>query len=246
MKLPKVSSGAPVEVVSCGRVSHGKMTGAHGRWYGDACSAAFALELVGERWALLVARELMLGPLRFTDLRAALPAISAKTLTERLEWLESIGVVRRDILPPPAPARLYTLTEWGRGLEDVLQALGRWGVRSPLHDPSLPLTPVSLMLSLRTMLDRAAAAGPPIDVAFAIAGQHFAVRIADGDMAVCRSPAPPERADLRFIAAAAGELLPLFYGKRQPAPGSTLTIEGDPDLAARCIALFALPGKARG
>src|SRR3569623_2010509 len=83
------------------------------RWYEDACAAAHALDLVGERWALLVMRELMLGPKRFGDLRADLPGISANTLTQRLEGLEANGLVKRRKLPPPASAQVYELTEWG-------------------------------------------------------------------------------------------------------------------------------------
>ena len=82
-----------------------KETKAHGKWYDDACGTAFALELVGERWSLLIVRELMLGPRRFTDLRAGLPSISAKVLTERLEGLEKAGILTRRLLPPPASAQ---------------------------------------------------------------------------------------------------------------------------------------------
>src|ERR1700741_3963444 len=101
-------------------------TGRHGRWYDDACGTAFALELIGERWALLIVRELMLGPRRFNDLRGALPAISAKVLTERLEGLERAGVLARRRLPPPVASRVYELTEWGYRAEEVILALGRW------------------------------------------------------------------------------------------------------------------------
>src|SRR5919202_1695418 len=110
------------------------------RRYEDACGAAHALDLVGERWALLVMRELMLGPKRFSDLRADLPGISANVLTQRLESLEAAGVLTRRKLPPPASAQVYELTPWGYESEPIFQALGRWATRSPLHDPSLPLS----------------------------------------------------------------------------------------------------------
>ena len=122
------------------------------RWYEDACGTALALEFVGERWALLVIRELMLGPRRFSDLRGDLSGISANVLTQRLEGLERSGIVRRRKLPPPASAQVYELTEWGLEAEPIFQTLGRWAVRSPLHDPMRPLSAVSAMLSLRTML----------------------------------------------------------------------------------------------
>src|SRR4249919_2386031 len=108
------------------------------RWYGDACATAHALDLVGERWALLVMRELIFGPKRFSDLRASLPGISANVLTQRLEGLEQSGLVARRRLPPPAAAQVYELTEWGYESEPIFQALGRWASRSPLHDPTLP------------------------------------------------------------------------------------------------------------
>src|SRR5215208_5385443 len=110
------------------------------RSYEDACGAAHALDLVGERWALLVIRELLLGPKRFSDLRADLPGISANTLTHRLEGLEEIGLVVRRRLPPPANAQVYELTPWGYEAEPIIQTLGRWATRSPGHDPGLPLS----------------------------------------------------------------------------------------------------------
>ncbi len=101
-----------------------KETNAHGKWYDDACGTAFALELIGERWALLIIRELMFGGRRFSDLRGGLPSISAKVLTERLEGLERAGIVQRRQLPPPAAAQVYELTKWGYGAEESIQALG--------------------------------------------------------------------------------------------------------------------------
>src|SRR5215210_5178215 len=131
----------------------------HGRQYHDACAAAHALDLIGERWALLVMRELMLGPKRFSDLRASLPGISANVLSQRLEALVAAGVLARRKLPPPAAAQVYELTAWGYESEPIFQALGRWAVRSPQHDPTLPLSTVSLFLSFRTMLDAERARG---------------------------------------------------------------------------------------
>ena len=123
------------------------------RTYDDGCAAAHALDLVGERWALLVVRELLLGPKRFTDLRSGLPHASPNVLAQRLRDLEAAGVVRRGKLPPPAASRIYELTEWGRDLEPVIIALGRWGVRSPSKPPDAELGVDSLILSFRTMFD---------------------------------------------------------------------------------------------
>jgi len=97
------------------------------RRYGDGCAIAVALDHIGERWALLVVRELLLGPKRFTDLQEGLPRAGAKVLAQRLKELEATGVVRRRKLPPPASSQVYELTGWGAGLEPVVVALGHWG-----------------------------------------------------------------------------------------------------------------------
>ena len=104
--------------------------------------------MVGERWALLVVRELLLGPQRFSDLRTALPAASSNLLTDRLRELEARGVIARRKLAPPAGSWVYELTEWGRELEPILLALGDWGLRVPRAEGSTVNT-TSMMLFLR-------------------------------------------------------------------------------------------------
>src|ERR1700694_602074 len=120
------------------------------RKYGEGCAVSHALDVIGERWALLVVRELLLGPKRFTDLRAGLDGISPNVLTQRLEELEQVAIVRRRKMAPPAGAWGYELTEWGTQLEPVVVALGRWAARSPFL-PEGPLGVDSLILSFRTM-----------------------------------------------------------------------------------------------
>jgi DNA-binding HxlR family transcriptional regulator len=119
------------------------------RSYGDACGIARALDVVGERWALLVVRELLLGPQRFSDLRFALPNASSNLITDRLHELEDRGVVHHRKLPPPANAWVYELTEWGRGLEPIVLALGGWGIRVPLPPAPRTLSATSALLFLR-------------------------------------------------------------------------------------------------
>ena len=126
---------------------------ANWRRYRDACGAAQGLDLVGERWTLLVVRELLLGPKRFTDLRGGLPGISTNILADRLETLELSGVVRRRTLPAPAASKVYELTDWGRDLEQVVAAIGRWGVRSPWRSEEDAIGVDGLMVSFRTMFD---------------------------------------------------------------------------------------------
>lgn len=218
----------------------------HGRWYDDACAAAFAMELIGERWSLPVIRELMLGGRRFSDVRASLPGISAKVLTERLESLEAAGIVKRQAITAPAPAKLYALTDWGLALEDVMQALGRWSVQSPEHNPRLPLTPVSLMLSMRTMLDPAPDADWEVTVRFQVGEDRFLGRVEGGELRIERMEDGEVRTDIAFRAPDANAYLGVLYGKQAlDAPGVMLEAEGDPDLVARFIGLFRLPEKRR-
>jgi DNA-binding HxlR family transcriptional regulator len=216
----------------------------HGKWYGDACGTAFAMELVGERWSMLIIRELMLGGRRFSDLRASLPGISAKVLTERLAGLEQAGVVVKRKLPPPAAAQVYELTEWGYLAEPAIQELGRWAARSPEHDPTLPLSAVSFMISMRTMLDREAAEGLAITVGFETGGEQFVARLAGGALPIVRQEIAG--ADVTFRAATPMELAALFYGKMPLddwAAGEGRAIEGDRALAERFVDLFWLPEK---
>ncbi|HEV7763055.1 MAG TPA: winged helix-turn-helix transcriptional regulator [Acidimicrobiales bacterium] len=117
------------------------------RSYGDACAIARALDVVGERWALLIVRELLLGPQRFSDLRRALPGASSNLVTDRLRELDGRGVIHRRRLPAPAGSWVYELTEWGRELEPIVLALGGWALRVPLPpDPTLSATSVLLFL----------------------------------------------------------------------------------------------------
>jgi len=201
------------------------------------------MELIGERWSLLIVRELMLGGRRFSDLRASLPGISAKVLTERLASLEIAGVLVKRKLPPPVATQVYELTEWGYLAEPAIQELGRWAARSPEHNPQLPLSPVSFMLSLRTMIDHAAAREMEATVGFTVAGESFLAELRDGRMPVRR--AEPGAGEINFAADAALPLLRLFYGK-QPlaeARAAGVSLTGEAALAERFVALFSLPPK---
>ena len=213
----------------------------HGRWYGDACGAAFAMELLGERWSLLIVRELLLGALRFSDLRAGLPGISAKVLTERLGTLEAAGILRRRRLPPPGAAQVYELTALGHAAEVPIMELGRWAAHSSRHDPTLPLSPVSLMMSLRTMIDPLAARNFDADIGFAVAGQEFRARLVDGKLPIDREAV--EGAQAVFRAPAAPPVAAHFYGDVPVIDLPDLVLDGDDELAARFAALFSLPAR---
>src|SRR5688500_20167226 len=118
------------------------------------------MDIIGERWALPVMRELMLGPRRFGELKASLHGISANVLTQRLEGLEAAGVVRRVRLPPPASVQVYELTPWGCEAGPIFQAMGRGAAKSPGHDPTRPVSAGAVMLSVRTMTAPARPRGP--------------------------------------------------------------------------------------
>src|SRR3954469_3138251 len=214
------------------------------RRYDDACGTGHALDLIGERWALLVMRELMLGPKRFSDIRDDLPGISANTLSQRLEGLEASGLVARRRLPPPASVQVYELTEWGYEAEPIVQTMGRWATRSPAHDPTMPLSGTSLMLSFRTMGDPARLKGMKGRIGFAIGAETFLVTIDDGRIRAERGPAAG--ADL-VLTGPAAVIAGAVYGgvpiEALEAEGA-LQVEGDRALAAKFVTLFPLPPKA--
>ena len=214
------------------------------RRYDDACGTAHALDLIGERWALLVMRELMLGPKRFSDIRADLPGISANVLTQRLEGLEAAGLLVRRRLPPPANAQVYELTDWGYEAEPIVQVLGRWAARSPDHDPTLPLSAVSLMLSFRTMFDPERAKGMEARIGFRLGHETFLLTIAGGRITT-------ERGELQGVQAlvigGATAVAATVYGGvpiEALEQEGALAVEGDRDLFRTFATLFPLPPKA--
>lgn len=153
------------------------------RSYRDACGIARALDVVGERWALLVVRELLLGPQRFTDLRRSLAAASSNILADRLRELEGHGVVQRRVLPPPAASSVYELTARGRDLEPVVLALGAWGLQfAPPAAPG-PLSAVSVLLFLRGSA-RVDPDAPPTTYRLELDGQVWTIRTAAGRLDV--------------------------------------------------------------
>ena len=207
------------------------------RRYDDACGLAHALELIGERWAPLVLRELGFGPRRFSELRADLPGISANVLTQRLAELEERGLVRRTRMPPPASVQVYEATEWGLESAPVLRALGRWAVRSPRHDPGLYVSAVSIMMSMQTMFDAKLAGDYSARAGFRFGETTYVVDIRDGRIDVSRAPIE----DCGFVVTATPEeLAGVLYGG---APIGAIRIEGDLALAKRFVTLFPLPPK---
>jgi|SRR5919109_5190470 DNA-binding HxlR family transcriptional regulator/putative sterol carrier protein len=152
------------------------------RRYGDACGIATALDIVGERWALLLVRELLLGPKRFADLQAGLPGAGPNVLTQRLQELEAAGVIRRRTLPPPAGSRVYELTEWGAELDTIMSPLGRWGIRSPVVPVAGKIGADSIMLGLRNSFVPQARRPWTASYEIALGRDRFRVRVADGSL----------------------------------------------------------------
>ena len=207
------------------------------RSYEDACGLAHALELIGERWAMLVLRELAYGPRRFSGLKRDLRGISANVLTQRLTELEARGLVRKAKLPPPASVQVYEATEWGLEAIPMIARLGRWAARSPLHDPTLQMSHVSVIMSLQTLIVPERTKGFEGRVGFRFGEADYVTTVEDGRLQVERTE--PKGAAVTFIGdptAVAG----VIHGG---APFETIRIEGDQDLARRFIGLFQLPAK---
>lgn len=210
------------------------------RSYDDGCAAAHALDLVGERWALLVVRELLLGPRRFTDLKTTLPGISATVLTQRLSDLEGSGVLRREPLPAPATGHMYALTPWGRELEPILMQLGRWGAQSPFKGPA-PISLATLVTAQKTMFSAAAAGDLNATVHLHVGRERFTARIGGGTLdlqaGLHGAPDATVTGDVPTLGGVIFGGLPLDAAE---ADGS-LAVTGDHDLAARYVTLFPLP-----
>ena len=214
------------------------------RSYGEGCAAAHALDLVGERWALLVVRELLLGPKRFTDLRRGIRHASPNVLAQRLRDLEGVGVVRRRRLPPPAASWVYELTEWGTELEPVILSLGRFGVRSPRMPRGAGMSVDSAILALRTMFDPAVSGDFRGRFELRLGEARFRAEVADGRIDVARGTADrPDAAietDPGTLAAVAFDGRPLADALR----AGEMTVEGDKAAVRRLFRLFPAPAAA--
>jgi DNA-binding HxlR family transcriptional regulator len=211
------------------------------RSYGDACRLAYALDLVGERWALLIVRELLLGPKRFTDLRHGLPKASPNILSERLRELEQGGVVHRRKLPPPAASQVYELTEWGRELEPVVTKLGAWGARSPLAPEHEEIGTDSIVLALRSLFDPDAAAGLRQSYELRLGDERFRVDVAGGELGLERGevedPAVAIETDAPTLAGLLTGQLPL----EDALESGAAAIQGSKKEVRRFLGLFPMP-----
>jgi DNA-binding HxlR family transcriptional regulator len=214
------------------------------RRYDEGCAVAHALDLVGERWALLIVRELLLGPKRFTDLRGGMPGTSADILAQRLRELTDAGVVRRKKLPPPAASEVYELTEWGTDLEPIVTHLGRWGSRSASFNPEADSSVDSIVLSLRALFDAKVAQRFSATIGLRLSGNDFTIGIDRGELQLARAEAVHPDATLDTDRPT---LAALLYGGRpveEAVAAGDLTITGKTDVIKRFLRLFPLPDPA--
>ncbi len=210
------------------------------RSYEDPCGIARALDRVGERWALLIVRQLLFGPKRFGELQRGLATISPNVLSQRLRELERAGVVGRAVAGPPVSGPIYALTDRGQQLEAVLSALAEWGSSEPLPaDTAMSVD--AFMFSLRTTFDPAAAAGQRIVVDLRIDADRFTVAVDGGALTVSRgAPTSPDVT----LTADRGTIRAVFYAGDDPARASKegrLRIDGPVAVVRRLVRCFRRP-----
>src|SRR3954447_26855199 len=208
------------------------------RTYGDGCGIAHGLDLLGERWALLVVRELLLGPKRFTDLREGLPNVSPNVLSQRLRELEEAEVGKRRKLPPPAASWIYELNAWGGELKPILLALGVWSVRSPSFTGEGPVGTDSVILGLSTFFDGEAAGDLDARYELRLGDDVFGVRVTAGAIDVGREPAATPDA---IVTTDIDTLRALIWNHRaldDALRADEIAIEGDRDAVIRLLGVF--------
>jgi DNA-binding HxlR family transcriptional regulator len=215
------------------------------RTYGDRCGIARALDAVGERWALLLVRELLLGPKRFTDLRGGLPNASPNVISERLRELDRAGIVGRRKLGPPSRAQVYELTERGRELEPVVLALGRWGSAAPVPDDA-EMSVDSHVIALKTVFEPGSPGAVDATYELRLEEDRFRVEVAGGRLEIVRGEAERPEATIATDRETLRALL--WRGRDLDAAvrAGEATVGGERAAAARFLALFPAPAPAEG
>jgi DNA-binding HxlR family transcriptional regulator len=208
------------------------------RAYGQFCGLARALEIVGERWALLIVRDLLVSPKRYTDLRRGLPGIPTNILSSRLKELEAHRVLQRRVLPRPDGSIVYELTEYGSDLQEAVLGLGRWGARS-LGDarPGEVVTADSLTMAIRTTFHREAAKGLTIGYELHVGEITLAINIDDGSLEAGPGPLP----DADLIIETGLEIKALMAAELTPTDAITsrgVRLTGNPDLLTQFTEIF--------
>jgi DNA-binding HxlR family transcriptional regulator len=209
------------------------------RSYGEYCALARALDLVGERWTLLVVRELILGPKRFTDIVDALDGVGRNLLSDRLRLLEDEGVVRRRELPPPAASRVYELTEDAGDLLEAMGALTRWGARRlGARQPGEVFHPTWIGMAMTAGADREAARSVRETYQFDVDDEPFHVRVDDGEVVPRTGPA--DQPDV--VVTMSSDTLAALVGNEVSPPealaGGLITFDGPAEAFARCVTIL--------
>ena len=212
---------------------------ARARAHRDGCGIAHASDLIGQRWALLVIRELLLGPKRFTDLRAGIPDLSPNVLGQRLRELTESGIVRKRQLPLPAAAQVYELTEWGSGLEPAVLALGRWASDAPSFPKDAEMGPDSAVLALKSTFEPVAADGFGGTYELVLDGLPYSIRVAEGNFEARRGRADRPDATIRTDPKTMTDLV--FRGRSLAAArrAGDIEIEGDRRGVERLVRMLA-------
>ncbi len=204
--------------------------------YDEGCLGAHALNTIGDRWALLVVRELMFAPKRFQMIRAGLPGITASVLTGRLGQLVDAGVVDHDPV-----SGTYRLTDRGRALHPVLTELCRWALILPGHDPGRFISPTALMISISATVDIGRAAGSPLRAGFVSGSEAFEVTLSSSGQPQVRAV---RQVDADFVATGSGNMLArTIYGPQPPqelAAEGAIALHGDTAAAQEFMSFFSL------
>ena len=211
------------------------------RTYGDRCGVARALDIVGERWALLVVRELLLGPKRFTDLRTGLPHVGPDILAQRLRELEQSGIVRRGTLPPPAASRIYELTERGAQLEPIVVALGRFGSVAPFPPGEAQIGVDAVVIALKSLFAADGADDLSASYELRLGEQSFRIDVADGRIETVRGSAEAPEATIETDPGTLASIL--WHGRKleEARRAGDIAIAGDRRAVTRFVGLFPLP-----
>jgi len=211
------------------------------RSYGDGCAVAHGMELIGERWALLVVRELLLGPKRYRDLHRGLPGVSHNVLSQRLREMEANGLLRRVRLGPPVSSWVYELTEWGQQIEPVVLELGRWAGRSSRLDREAGLSPDALVLHMRSRVNASHTGELQASYDLGLGEDRFALVVADGTLTVDRQPLPHPDAAIETDTTTLAGLLRRHLDLGTARADGSLHMTGDTTVVERLLDICVLP-----
>lgn len=213
------------------------------RSYNQFCALAFALDSVGERWTLLIIRELLIGPRRFKDLMDGLPGISTNLLTERLKALEQQSILRQRVLPPPAGSTVYELTPFGKSLEKPILELGKWGAQflprslEGIAPPSLG----SLAVALKAFFHSDTAQHANESYGLHIGEETLQVQVKDGEIQIYQGESPKSGIDFHT---SMESFLGLFTGQLQPdqaIANGLIRVEGNADALEQFLGFCHVP-----